>query len=49
MRRAEIEWVRQVAADIQAGNVWLTHEEMKAVADTVHKRQGTDSRRDDSN
>lgn len=49
MRRAEIDWIRQLAADIQAGKVWLTHEEMKAVADTVHKRQGTDSRRDDSN
>jgi hypothetical protein len=48
MRRAEISWIRQLAADIQAGKVWLTHEEMKAVADTVHRRQGSDSRRDDS-
>ena len=40
VRRAEIDWVKQVVADIQRGEVWLTYEQMQAVAKMVHQRQG---------
>lgn len=39
VRRAEVEWLRSLVADIQKGKVWLTQEEMRAVADTVHQKQ----------
>jgi DNA-binding PadR family transcriptional regulator len=39
MREAELDWVRKLVADIQRGGVWLTQEEILAVADTVHNRQ----------
>ncbi len=39
MRDAEIDWIRKLLADIQKGGVWLTQEEMLAVAATVHNRQ----------
>jgi DNA-binding PadR family transcriptional regulator len=42
VRRAEIDWVRQVLADIQRGEVWLTHEQMQAVAAMVHQRHETE-------
>lgn len=42
VRQAEIEWLRSVVADIQQGKLWLSSEEMLAVADAVHKRQGND-------
>ena len=40
LRRAEIDWVKQVVADIQRGEVWLTYEQMQAVAKKVHQRHG---------
>lgn len=40
IRQAEIQWLKSVVSDIQKGKVWLTHEEMLAVADAVHTRQG---------
>jgi DNA-binding PadR family transcriptional regulator len=42
IRRAEIDWVRQVVADIQKGELWLTHEQMQAVAEMVHQRHETE-------
>jgi DNA-binding PadR family transcriptional regulator len=42
MRRAEIDWVKEVAADIQNGELWLTHEQMQAVAAMVHQKQRTE-------
>lgn len=43
VRRAEVDWVRKVAADTERGEVWITHAEMQVVADAFHKRLGTDS------
>jgi DNA-binding PadR family transcriptional regulator len=31
VNRAELEWVRNLIHDIEDGNLWITHEEMKAV------------------
>jgi DNA-binding PadR family transcriptional regulator len=42
MRRAEIDWVKEVAADVQNGELWLTHEQMQAVAAMVHQKQRTE-------
>jgi DNA-binding PadR family transcriptional regulator len=32
MNRAELEWVRNLIRDIQGGTLWITHDEIKAVA-----------------
>ena len=42
VRHAEIDWVRKVVAGIQKGEVWLTHEQMQAVAAMVHQKHGND-------
>ncbi|MDQ6885177.1 MAG: PadR family transcriptional regulator [Candidatus Dormibacteraeota bacterium] len=42
IREAEIDWIRRLVADIEKGDVWLTHDEMLAVAATVHNRQKTE-------
>ena len=42
IRRAEIDWVKQVVVDIQRGEVWLTYEQMQAVAAMVHQKHGNE-------
>ena len=39
MNRAELEWVRRLIHDIQDGELWITHEEMKAVEARLGHRE----------
>jgi DNA-binding PadR family transcriptional regulator len=44
MNRAELEWVRNLIHDIDDGNLWLTHEEMKTIGARLEaRREGGES------
>jgi DNA-binding PadR family transcriptional regulator len=43
MDRAELEWVRRTIQEIQEGNLWITHEQMKAFEQLASAGQGDDS------
>ena len=38
MKRAEVEWVRGLIADIESGHLWITKEHAKTVEEEFHKR-----------
>jgi DNA-binding PadR family transcriptional regulator len=38
MKRAELEWVRALIADIEAGRLWVTKEQMKSVGEKFENR-----------
>jgi hypothetical protein len=38
MRRAELEWVKNVVHDIEDGKLWLTKEQMEAVGREFENR-----------
>jgi len=44
MKRAELEWVRRLVDDIQAGKLWMTKEQMKAFGEAFESgKEGGDS------
>ena len=44
MKRAELEWVRNIVHDIEDGKLWMTKEQMKAIGDAFESgREGGDS------
>jgi len=43
MDRAELEWVRRTIQEIQEGNLWITHEQMKAFEQSATPVRGGDS------
>ena len=44
MKRAELEWVRNIVHDIEDGKLWMTKEQMKATGDAFESgREGGDS------
>jgi DNA-binding PadR family transcriptional regulator len=43
MDRAELEWVRKTIQEIQAGKLWITHEQMKAYEQALTTGSGGDN------